>query len=676
LFVAVAITDSSPMFNILSILFVILHVATIATSTAVDPLWDSRWIPNGNVLRSGGYSCQPYCSVLPDGTWSCVMTFIHAPVWIEGRPGEHMVSMRSKDHGKTFDKFVTIEPYSNTSTGQVSAYGSIAARKDGSRIFALWIQNVNNVSHVPGSKPSNSFRADMLGNFVWKYSDDQGLTWSNKHYTIPVPYNFIESINTFSKKNNGTGDVQIMWEVDHLKTMKDNTLIFAFTKIGTYAVAAPEEIFILASKNILTENNPDLVVWDMWPHGEHGIGAVYHPDDPNIVTEEPHVMPIQNDEVLYIVWRTNQGYMGHSQSQRGDFTKEFGKSSFAKYLPTWADKYENCSYLKHPRGPLSPKRQPNGLILMTYYNTAPLGAFATKMKVNDRNNMWLTVGHETNETVLWSQPELVLYERDRTRGHGYPDIITDLDGKIYITETYKSSPQSEAKTHEISMKMINLLYAQTTINTIVTTNVTAYLNVSKNTNFPGKRVPLPNFQKYDHDQYGFSVDMWLSTKTTSTSTTTATNDISDDNTPIELVSAFDQHGMYIDKFKNGTVMLTMIDSNGKIITFGTGPTCSKRIRDAISNDDDNQHIHIGVIVDGGPQMIQFIVDGKLCDGGTDLIHWPNGHHLMDPSFGNIGGSAGSLVTNVNLIKGGHLYGRSLYVTEMIGNWRGGAKTYK
>ena len=54
-----------------------------------DPVADSRWILNGDVLRSGGYSCQPYCAVLPSGTWSCVMTYIAAPQWAEGAPGEH-----------------------------------------------------------------------------------------------------------------------------------------------------------------------------------------------------------------------------------------------------------------------------------------------------------------------------------------------------------------------------------------------------------------------------------------------------------------------------------------------------------------------------------------------------------------------------------------------------------
>ena len=88
---------------------------------AADPVLDPRWIPNGLTLRDGGYSCQPYCAVLPSGTWSCVMTYIAAPRWAEGSPGEHMVGMRSTDRGKTWTDFVALEPYSNATTAQVSA---------------------------------------------------------------------------------------------------------------------------------------------------------------------------------------------------------------------------------------------------------------------------------------------------------------------------------------------------------------------------------------------------------------------------------------------------------------------------------------------------------------------------------------------------------------------------
>jgi hypothetical protein len=42
----------------------------------------------------------------------------------------------------------------------------------------------------------------------------------------------------------GTSCAQIMWEVDHIKQHKGRVM-FGFTKIGTYAVAPPEEIYIL-----------------------------------------------------------------------------------------------------------------------------------------------------------------------------------------------------------------------------------------------------------------------------------------------------------------------------------------------------------------------------------------------------------------------------------------------
>ena len=61
-----------------------------------------------------------------------------------------MVSMRTKDQGQNWDEFVAIAEYSNATTHQVSAYGSVTGRPDGSRIFALWIQNTDNVDHLPG----------------------------------------------------------------------------------------------------------------------------------------------------------------------------------------------------------------------------------------------------------------------------------------------------------------------------------------------------------------------------------------------------------------------------------------------------------------------------------------------------------------------------------------------
>lgn len=383
------------------------------------PKLDPRYILNGAVLHTGGYTCQPTCAVMPDETWTCVMTYI-ADNWAEGSPGEHMVSMRSRDHGATWSELVAIEAYSNTSTKHVSAYGSVVARRDGSRVFALWVENVNDVQALPGSPPSSRFRADMLGEFVWKFSEDGGATWSAEHYRIPVPFNYIESVNSWSAAKGGDGKTQVMWQVDHVKQLSDGTALFAFTKIGTYAVAPPEEIFIMASRNLLSEAEPSKVTWEMWPEGEHGIGAVGAPDSSSVVAEEPHVMPILDETVFYIVFRTSQGYLGSAQSTPGNPKTKWMPSTFARYATSWADRFgANASWVKNCRGPISPKKQPNGLWLMTYYNTAPLGTFASHMTQNDRSNMWLTAGVEENGTVLWLQPELVLYDRRRDHGHGY-----------------------------------------------------------------------------------------------------------------------------------------------------------------------------------------------------------------------------------------------------------------
>ena len=60
-----------------------------------------------------------------------------------------------------------------------SSYGSVTARPDGSRIFAIYVWNAFNITNLPNQKPSSSFRADMLGQFVWKFSDDRGRSWSD-----------------------------------------------------------------------------------------------------------------------------------------------------------------------------------------------------------------------------------------------------------------------------------------------------------------------------------------------------------------------------------------------------------------------------------------------------------------------------------------------------------------
>ena len=109
----------------------------------------------------------------------------------------------------------------------------------------------------------------------------------------------------------------------------------------------------------------------MWPDQEHGIQPVGGTTSAaSGIAEEPHIVPLLDVDAYHVVFRTSQGYLGSSQSLTGSPEKPWMPSSFAQYMPADAENWPrhihaNASAVKNPRGPISPKRQSNGLVLMT-----------------------------------------------------------------------------------------------------------------------------------------------------------------------------------------------------------------------------------------------------------------------------------------------------------------------
>ena len=80
--------------------------------------------------------------------------------------------------------------------------------------------------------------------------------------------------------------------------------------------------------------------------------------------------------------------------------------------------------------------------------------------------------------------------------------------------------------------------------------------------------------------------------------------------------------------------------------------------------------HAAVIVDGGPKIILFLIDGKLCDGG-DYRQFGWGRY--NP---NLPGVAGEKMLRIGVSLEGELkrlriYNRALRTSEAIGNYRAG-----
>ena len=68
---------------------------------------DFRLLSHGNVIPSEYYADQPYIVKTDDGGWLCCLT---TGAGAEGASGQHVVTMKSFDEGKTWSKPVPVEP--------------------------------------------------------------------------------------------------------------------------------------------------------------------------------------------------------------------------------------------------------------------------------------------------------------------------------------------------------------------------------------------------------------------------------------------------------------------------------------------------------------------------------------------------------------------------------------
>eukprot|EP00941_MAST-03F_sp_MAST-3F-sp1_P001324 g1324.t1 len=680
--------------------------------------------------KHGCYLEQPYCVVLPTSSpsdansnyWSCVATWNRSS-WAEGSDGEQMVGMQSHDHGQTWSKFVDIEQPSYNTT-RSSSYGSVFARPDGSRIFAVYVANLEEVEGVPGAKPSNHWRADMLMPLVWKYSDNGGISWSTSRFLIPTPKTAIDRNNTWK------GEHSLGWEVDHPIIDEDGAVVFAFTKIGTYAVAPPENIYIVRSKNILTAEIDDAngvywkhetsknknkggdgtggVLWEMLPASDNGIGPVG--GNLKNICEEPHVLnlpPLQrqmrslrssqiqqlaNNYRYYVVFRTGQGYLGSSISTDQSKNITFSSSTFARYAKVHSTALynEETAGVKNPRGPISPKKVPGkSLWITTFYNNAGLGSFGTA----DRALMWISVGwqpsdieaeaaaeltiagetvalQKENVGIVWSQPELLLFDRTRNRDHGYPDVLFDNSSNkeeeeeipLYITETFKGAgshteptASSEGRTHTVDPKMLHALYSQKNVNQLASGGTVHYPTKNENAKvFPSINFAEPKSGGY---RFGATISMWVdSTKNVSTASQTL----------FDTRDAHSKRGLaVVVSEEDGGLEIVMRDESDVDFTWKTDSACSSQLR------EKGDH-YVAVVIDGAPMIVTWFVDGKLCDGGAvkpQMGAFWKGWEWLKPSFGLVKGR--NVRVSDKLVKSCIVYDTALFNSELVGNFRAG-----
>ena len=225
-------------------------------------VFDIRHIENGWEIPSEGYCDQPYIVKTDDNAWLCTMT---TGTGTEGEGGQHVISIRSTDCGKTWETPVDVEP----AVGLEASY-SVMLKSPNGRIFVFYNHNTNNVHRVKviddSSRDGYNYRVDSLGHFVFKYSDDHGRSWSEKRYDIPQRLFEIDRENIYG------GELLFFWNVG--KAFAHNGKGYVpLHKVGNFGKGffVRNEGVLLVSGNILTEKDPEKIIWETYPDGDIGL---------------------------------------------------------------------------------------------------------------------------------------------------------------------------------------------------------------------------------------------------------------------------------------------------------------------------------------------------------------------------------------------------------------------
>jgi hypothetical protein len=608
-----------------------LSPSVVAQSPMPIPAVDPRTLSTGFPIPSEGYADQPYIVKTDDGAWLCAIT---TGVGHEGAGGQHVVSMRSTDQGRTWDQPVDIEP----ADGPEASYVVLLKTPYG-RIYALYNHNTDNVREVKREDKGVYKRVDSLGHYVFKYTDDHGRSWSSERYDIPVREFQCDRDNVYG------GKLRFFWNVGRPLILEDSALM-TLHKVGAMGEGffSQSEGVFLNSKNILSERDPTQLHFETLPDGDIGLRT---PKGGGRVAEEQSIVKL-SDGSIFCVYRTIDGWPTCAYSRDGGHT--WTDPAYMTYAP-------GAVRVKHPRAANFVWNCSNGKFLYWFHNHG--GSFIGRMTPNqpggpigspydDRNPAWLMAGREVDtpdgKRIEWSQPEVVLYDDDPYIRMSYPDLIEE-NGQFYITETQKNA----ARLHTIASSLVEGLFQQWDNRTI--TREGLIRQVAAGT--PEFEMPrLPNFNARDNTRAdygakgaraGFSLDLWLQLDSMQPGQV-----ILDNRNP-------QQAGITLTTADNGALRLSMNDG-----------------RQEVSWDSDPRKLtagkphHVVITVDGGPKIITYVIDGVLCDGGEDRQF---GWGRFSPTLRTPQGA--SIMQLGDIVKSLRIYNRALRTSEAVAHFLAG-----
>ena len=597
---------------------------------------DTRLLSTGTLIPTRTYCDQPYIVRTDDGAWLCCVT---TGAGHEGEPGQHVTTMRSTDRGATWSTPAPVE----ASIKPENSYAVMLKSPNSPRVFIFYNHNTDDVREVrrhDGKPPLK--RVDSLGYYVFKYSDDHGRTWSSERVTIPVREFKCDRENVYG------GAIRFFWNVGR-PFIHDNAAYIPLIKVGGFGDGffVSSEGVLLRSDDLLQSQDPGRATWATLPDGDVGLRS---PSGGGPISEEQSYQ-VLSDGSIHAVYRTTDGHPTECYSRDG------GRTWSAPQYQRFAD----GRAMKHSRAANFAWRCGNGKYLYWFHNHGG-------RDYEDRNPVWLCGGVEADspegKVIAWSQPEIVLYDDDPMVRISYPDLIEE-DGRYFVTETQKAV----ARVHELPREMLEGMWralekqlaSRTAEPVKAPTNTSRAARLSpppsplRREEAKASTIEVPAFLARDWSRAdygtrdtraGLTLELW-----------------------IELAS-LDAGRVLFDTRVAGAgsagVSLTTNAGGALSLTLGDGrQTCvwdSDRVLRAGAVH------HVAAIVDGGPKVVSFVIDGRLCDGG-DARQFGWGRY--SPTLMHARGLASPRVANDSGVLKWEVHPRALKTFEVIERFLGG-----
>jgi len=393
------------------------------------------------------FNYQVQLCVTPKNTWIACWT----QGGYESNPDQRVVVARSLDEGRTWGSEIVIEGADEHY--RVPAWIVSYAVPNTGRVYVFYWYNFNGV-------PLRD-----AGDIFFKYSDDDGLSWSDR-FRVGVPKTAMDD---------DIGDIH-GWNSGHPRILPTGQVMMTYAKIkrsslypqgwrlnehnyggaeappplewisepGTDMATKPTdeqggspndwytEVFFIELSNILTENDPTRLKFRFLPEGDEGLWVPY-PETDRHFGQEGTLVGLSGDRLL-CVFRSRLGHPFYSISADGGAT--WSKPEMLRLSPGGEPFNQPCA-------PCPMSKLPDGRFVFLFHNAKPEG-----WGWSPRDPLWMTIGRETpglteNAGLHFTQPRVVVYNDGVPGGPfkdfeiGYPQFY-QFGGKNYVAYANKT----------------------------------------------------------------------------------------------------------------------------------------------------------------------------------------------------------------------------------------------